>query len=118
MVTPYTIDIPDERLAAIMAKIEAYDWSQLPDAGGLASGSMTRSRLVTYWQDSYDWRKVERRLNQLPNFMTDLEGERIHFIHVQGSGSKPPLLLLHGWPGSFLEADLRAFITTVSGERP
>ena len=73
MVTPYTIDIPDERLAAIMEKIEAYDWSQLPDAGGLASGSMTRSRLVTYWQDSYDWRKVERRLNQLPNFMTDLD---------------------------------------------
>jgi len=75
MVTPYTIDIPDERLAAIMAKIEAYDWSQLPDAGGWRSGVGINDlkRLVTYWQDSYDWRKVERRLNQLPNFMTDLD---------------------------------------------
>lgn len=105
MVSPYTIDIPDERLAAIMAKVRLYDWSQLPDAGGWRSGVGIDDlkRLVTYWQDSYDWRKVERRLNQLPNFMTDLEGERIHFIHVQGNGAKPPLLLLHGWPGSFLE---------------
>ena len=105
MVSPYTIDIPDERLAAIMAKVRSYDWSQLPDAGGWRSGVGIDDlkRFVTYWQDSYDWRKVERRLNQLPNFMTDLEGERIHFIHVQGNGSKPPLLLLHGWPGSFLE---------------
>jgi pimeloyl-ACP methyl ester carboxylesterase len=90
---------------AITAKVRSYDWSQLPDVGGWRSGVGIDDlkRLVTYWQDSYDWRKVERRLNQLPNFMTDLEGERIHFIHVQGNGSKPPLLLLHGWPGSFLE---------------
>jgi pimeloyl-ACP methyl ester carboxylesterase len=60
-------------------------------------------RLVAYWRDSYDWREVERRLNQLPNFTTDVEGERIHFVHLRGDGSKPPVLLLHGWPGSFLE---------------
>ena len=105
MVSPYTIDIPDERLAAIMAKVEAYDWSQLPDAGGWTSGVGIDDlkRLVTYWRSTYDWRAVERRLNQLPNFMADVEGERIHFIHVRGDGSKPPLLLLHGWPGSYLE---------------
>ena len=105
MVSPYTIDIPDERLAAIMAKVEAYDWSQLPDAGGWTAGVGIDDlkRLVSYWRSSYDWRAVERRLNQLPNFMADVEGERIHFVHVRGDGSKPPLLLLHGWPGSYLE---------------
>jgi pimeloyl-ACP methyl ester carboxylesterase len=105
MVSPYTIDIPDERLAAIMAKVEAYDWSRLPDAGGWRSGVGIDDlkRLVAYWRDTYDWRKVERRLNQLPNFTTDVEGERVHFVHVQSNGSKPPVLLLHGWLGSFLE---------------
>jgi len=105
MIAPFTINIPDERLIAIKAKVEAYDWSQLPDAGGWRSGVGIKDlkRLVAYWRDSYDWREVERRLNQLPNFTTDVEGERIHFVHFRGDGSKPPVLLLHGWPGSFLE---------------
>ena len=105
MIAPFTINIPDERLVAIKAKVEAYDWSQLPDAGGWRSGVGIKDlkRLVAYWRDSYDWREVERRLNQLPNFTTDVEGERIHFVHFRGDGSKPPVLLLHGWPGSFLE---------------
>ena len=105
MVLPYTIDISDDRLAAIKAKVEAYDWSQLPDGGGWTSGVGVNDlkRLVAYWRDAYDWRKVEHRLNQLPNFATEVEGERIHFVHVRGHGSKSPLLLLHGWPGSFLE---------------
>jgi pimeloyl-ACP methyl ester carboxylesterase len=105
MILPYTIDISDDRLAAIKAKVEAYDWSQLPDAGGWTSGVGVNDlkRLVAYWRDVYDWRKVEHRLNELPNFTTDVEGERLHFVHVRGDGSKPPLLLLHGWPGSYLE---------------
>jgi microsomal epoxide hydrolase len=105
MISLYKIEISDERLAAIKAKVEAFDWSQLPDAGGWKSGVGIDDlkRLVAYWRDTYDWRKAEQRLNQLPNFITDVEGERIHFIHVRGNGSKPPVLLLHGWPGSFLE---------------
>jgi hypothetical protein len=67
MIDPFTINIPDERLAVIKAKVEAYDWSQLPDAGGWRSGVGIKDlkRLVAYWRDSYDWREVERRLNQL-----------------------------------------------------
>ena len=110
MVSPYTIDIPDERLATIRAKVDAYDWSQLPDAGGWRSGVGIDDlkRLVAYWQDRYDWRAVERRLNQLPNFLADIDGVPLHFVHVKGDrvkgdGSRPPVLLLHGWPGSFLE---------------
>ena len=105
MISPYTIDISDERLATIRAKVKAYDWSQLPDAGGWTAGVGLDDlkRLVAYWRDVYDWREVEYRLNQLPNFTTDVEDERLHFVHVRGDGSKPPLLLLHGWPGSYLE---------------
>ena len=110
MVSPYTIDIADERLATIRAKVDAYDWSQLPDAGGWRSGVGIDDlkRLVAYWRDRYDWRAVERRLNQLPNFLADIDGVPLHFVHVKGDrvkgdGARPPVLLLHGWPGSFLE---------------
>ena len=105
MINPYTIDIPDERLTAIRIRIETYNWSQLPDTGGWRSGVGVDDlrRLVDYWRDRYDWRQVERRLNELPHFTADVEGERLHFVHMRGDGSKPPLLLLHGWPGSFLE---------------
>jgi pimeloyl-ACP methyl ester carboxylesterase len=105
MVSPYRIDISDERLDTIRAKVEAYDWSQLADAGGWTAGVGVDDlkRLVAYWLEAYDWRTVEHRLNQLPNFTADVEGERLHFVHVQGDGSKPPILLLHGWPGSYLE---------------
>lgn len=105
MARPFTIHIPDERLAEIRRKVEAYDLDQLPDAGGWKSGigKADLRRLIDYWLDRFDWRDAERRLNRLPHFTTQIEGQRLHFIHVAGDGAKPPLLLLHGWPGSFLE---------------
>lgn len=76
MVVPCTIDISDERLATIGAKVAACDWSQLPDAEGWTSGVGVDDlkRLVAYWREAYDWRRIERRLDQLPNFATDVEG--------------------------------------------
>jgi pimeloyl-ACP methyl ester carboxylesterase len=105
MVSPFTIHIPDERLATLAAKVAAYDWDQLPDTGGWQSGVgiADLKRLVSYWTDRYDWRTVERSLNTLPHFITEIEGQGIHFVHARGDGTRPPLLLLHGWPGSFLE---------------
>lgn len=105
MITPYTIDIPDARLAALKARVADYDWTQLPDVGGWSAGVGTADlkRLVSYWLYTYDWRTVEQRLNQLPNFIAEVEGEHLHFLHLRGDGSKPPILLLHGWPGSYLE---------------
>ena len=92
MISPYTINIPDEQLATIRTKVEAYDWSQLPDAGGWSAGVGVDDlkRLAAYWLDSYDWRAVERRLNALPNFTADVEGEHLHFVHVKGDGSSRP----------------------------
>jgi len=105
MMESYRIHVPDARLAVIRQKVAAYDWDQLPDAGGWEAGvgKADLKRLADYWLDRFDWRAVERRLNDLPHFITRIEGERIHFIHARGDGSKPPLLLLHGWPGSFIE---------------
>lgn len=105
MPTPFTIAVPDERLAIIRAKVEAFDWDIVPDAGGWCSGVGLADlrRLVDHWLERYDWRAQERRLNALPQFTADILGERLHFIHARGDGSRPPLLLLHGWPGSFLE---------------
>jgi len=105
MTDRYTIAVPDARLATIERKVAAYDWDELPDAGGWQAGvgKADLKRLIDYWLDSFDWGAIERRLNGLSHFVTDVEGERLHFIHMRGDGSKPPLLLLHGWPGSFLE---------------
>jgi microsomal epoxide hydrolase len=101
----YEIFVPDARLEVIREKVCGYDWSRLLDAGGWEAGvgKDDLRQLVDYWLERFDWRAIERRLNALPHFITDVEGEHIHYVHVQGDGSRPPLLLLHGWPGSFIE---------------
>ncbi|MDR6944831.1 epoxide hydrolase family protein [Mucilaginibacter pocheonensis] len=116
-ISPFKIDISDERLTTIMAKVSAYDWSQLPDAGGWASGVgiADLKRLVEYWQNQFNWREVELCLNHLPHYTVDIEGERLHFIHFKGNGTKPPLLLIHGWPGSFLEFEAIASLLAADG---
>lgn len=105
MAKPFTIAVPDERLAAIGAKVASFDWGALPDAGGWQSGVglADLKRLVDYWRTRFDWRSQERRLNALPQFTTEIFGQQLHFIYARGDGSRPPLLLLHGWPGSFIE---------------
>lgn len=105
MPKPFAIHVPDSRLAEIRRKVEAYDWDQLPDPGGWKSGvgKADLRRLVSFWLDRFDWREVGRRLNQRPHFTTEIDGGRLHFIHVAGDGTKPPVPLLHGWPGSFIE---------------
>jgi pimeloyl-ACP methyl ester carboxylesterase len=101
----FTIAVPDERLALINAKVASFDWGALPDAGGWQSGVglADLKRLVDYWRTRFDWRAQESRLNALPHFTTEASGQKLHFIHARGDGSRAPLLLLHGWPGSFIE---------------
>src|SRR5260370_885690 len=61
-------------------------------------------QLVVYWRDAYDWRTQERLLNRFPQFQAIIDGFGLHFIHVKGKGPRPmPLLISHGWPGSFFE---------------
>lgn len=101
----FTIDIPGERLTIIRTSLERFDWSSFPDAGGWGSGVSIADlrRLVDHWLELYDWRATERRLNALPQFTGDILGQRLHYVHVRGNGSRAPLMLVHGWPGSFIE---------------
>ena len=92
MAEPFFIAVPEDRLAAIHAKVEAFDWSIMPDAEDWRSGVglADLKRLVDYWLTRYDWRAQERRLNLLPQFTTEVQGQRLHFIHARGDGSRPP----------------------------
>ncbi len=105
MPEPFTIAVTDERLASVRSRLEAFDWTALADAGGWESGVGISDlrRLVDYWLHRYDWRAHEARLNRLPQFIAEIQGQRLHFIHVRGDGSRLPMMLIHGWPGSLLE---------------
>jgi pimeloyl-ACP methyl ester carboxylesterase len=105
MPEPFNIVVSDERLASIRARLEAFDWSAVPYADGweIGVGVADLRRLIDYWLHRYDWRAHEARLNRLPHFMADVQGQRLHFIHARGDGSRLPLMLIHGWPGSFIE---------------
>jgi pimeloyl-ACP methyl ester carboxylesterase len=64
----------------------------------------TTRKLARYWATEYDWRKVETRLNAVPNFITEIDGLDIHFIHVRSKHENAlPVLISHGWPGSIVE---------------
>jgi microsomal epoxide hydrolase len=105
--TPFTINIPDAKLAAIRARVEAYRGFPAPaNEQGFAYGMSTpvMQDIQRYWLDSYDWRAAEAELNRWPQFTADVDGQTIHFVHLVGEAKgKRPLLITHGWPGSVYE---------------
>lgn len=106
--TPFTIAVDDAVLAEIRERVRRYPWDDLPDAGGWSCGTdIGYLRYMTqYWLEQYDWRAEEAKLNRLPHFQAEVMGLKLHFIHLRGAGPKPmPLLISHGWPGSFHEFD-------------
>ena len=104
---PFTIHVPDEKLAAIRARVAAYPWFPAPaNEQGFAYGMSTpvMQELQRYWLEQYDWRKAEAELNRHPQFTAEVGGQTIHFVHVVGEAKgKRPLLITHGWPGSIYE---------------
>jgi len=109
---PFTISIPELRVSAIRDRVAAFDWDDFPDAGGWSAGmdKATMRRIAAYWCDAFDWRSQEVRLNALPQFTAVGDGLEVHFVHIRASGNAQhvPLLLLHGWPGSFIEFEAAA----------
>jgi pimeloyl-ACP methyl ester carboxylesterase len=105
--TPFKINVPDEKLAAIRARVEGYRWFPAPaNEQGFAYGMSTpvMQDFQRYWLDSYDWRKAEAELNRWPQFTAEVDGQQVHFVHVVGEAKgKRPLLITHGWPGSVYE---------------
>jgi pimeloyl-ACP methyl ester carboxylesterase len=104
---PFKIDVPDEKLAAIRARVEAYKWFPAPaNEQGFAYGMSTpvMQDIQGHWLDTYDWRKAEAELNRYPQFIANVDGVDIHFVHVVGEAQgKRPLIITHGWPGSVYE---------------
>jgi pimeloyl-ACP methyl ester carboxylesterase len=104
--SPFSIRIADSVLDDIRERVRRYPWGDLADAGGWGCGTevATLRALAEYWLYTYDWRAEEATLNRLPHFRAEAAGLTLHYIHVKGSGPRPlPILLSHGWPGSFLE---------------
>jgi pimeloyl-ACP methyl ester carboxylesterase len=100
----FAIDIPQAILDDLQSRLARTRWPDEAENAGWAYGTNLGylKELVDYWQHSYDWHAQEARLNQLAHFHADIDGSRIHFIHVRGKGPSPtPLLLIHGWPDSF-----------------
>ncbi len=105
-ITPFTIAISDDRLADLDRRLGATLFpGDVPGAGWRAGPTTAFVRgMVERLRHGYDWRAAERAINAHPQFLTEIDGQTIHFLHVRsGTASATPLLLLHGWPGSFVE---------------
>jgi pimeloyl-ACP methyl ester carboxylesterase len=105
-IRPFTVDIPEKQLDDLRRRIEAIRLpsKELVDDRSQGVQLATIQELATYWGTEYDWRKVEARLNALPQFTTEIDGVDIHFIHVKSEHENAlPLIITHGWPGSVIE---------------
>lgn len=102
---PFEIHIADAALDDVRARLKATRWLTEDGYGENAGASLVfASELATYWFGCFDWRALEARINAQPNFITEIDGLRIHTIHRRSSRPDAvPLLLIHGWPSSFLE---------------
>ena len=105
-VRPFRIDVPEEDLADLRRRVLAARWPDRETVMDQSQGvQLAKLReLVRYWGTAYDWRKIEARLNALPQFVTTIDGLDIHFIHVRSRHPNAlPLIITHGWPGSIME---------------
>jgi len=101
-IRPFRIDIPEEELADLRQRVLATRWPERETVTDQSQGVQlaTMQELARYWAADYDWCKCEGKLNALPNFITEIDGLDIHFIHVRSRHEDAlPLIITHGWPG-------------------
>jgi pimeloyl-ACP methyl ester carboxylesterase len=102
----FTINVSDALLADLKRRLDATRWpDELENVGWELGSSLSYLRsLAEYWRSGYDWRKQEAHLNRLPQFRVGIDGFHVHCVHVRSKYPKPlPLIISHGWPGSFVE---------------
>src|SRR5580704_1542108 len=105
-IRPFRIEVPQEALVDLRRRLAA---TRLPEVETVTDASQgvqlaTIQKVVRYWQTEHDWRKIEARINALPQFMTEIDCLDIHFIHVRSKHEGAlPLIVTHGWPGSIIE---------------
>src|SRR5687768_7989358 len=105
-IRPFRVNIPQAALEDMRRRIVATQWPEKETVTDSSQGVplAAMQKLARYWATDYDWRKVEAKLNALPQFITEIDGLDIHFIHVRSRHEDAlPLIANHGWPGSVVE---------------
>lgn len=105
-ITPFTVSVPQSEIDALKDRLARTRLPEPASVEGWAQGVPLEAtnRLITYWRDTYDWRRFEAKINAFPQFRTRIDGLGVHFIHVRSRHPGAlPLLLTHGWPGSVVE---------------
>ena len=105
-IRPFRVNVPEEQLVDLRRRIAATRWPDRETVADRSQGVQLAKfqEVVRYWGTDYDWRKAEARLNALPQFMTEIDGLDIHFIHVRSKHPNAlPVIITHGWPGSVIE---------------
>jgi hypothetical protein len=105
-IRPFRVHVSDEKLTDLRRRLRMTEWPEKEPVADASQGVQlaTMQALARYWVTGYDWRKVEARINALPNFTTNIDGLDIHFIHVRSKEKNAmPLIITHGWPGSIIE---------------
>ena len=105
-IRPFHVDVPEKALDDLRRRIEATQWPEKETVADDSQGVPleTMQKLARYWATDYDWRRCEAELNALPQFITEIDGLDIHFIHVRSQHDDAlPLVVNHGWPGSVVE---------------
>jgi pimeloyl-ACP methyl ester carboxylesterase len=106
LIRPFTIETPEQDLNELRRRISATRWPEKEPVADHSQGVQlaTIQELARYWVSDYDWRQCESKLNDLPQFMTEIDELDIHFIHVRSPHERAlPLIITHGWPGSVIE---------------
>ncbi|MGH9082050.1 MAG: epoxide hydrolase N-terminal domain-containing protein, partial [Acidimicrobiales bacterium] len=105
-ITPFMIDIPDADLDELRARLLATRWPAVRANAAWTDGvadEWVRS-FTAHWTDAYDWRDEEARLNTFPQYLTTIDGQQIHFVHVRSRvPGALPLIMTHGWPSTFAD---------------
>src|SRR6516164_2869210 len=105
-IRPFRVDMSSDAIGDLQRRIAATRWPSKELVADRSQGVQlaTMQALARYWAADYDWRRCEARLNELPQFKTEIDGEDVHFIHVTSSHEDAlPLIMTHGWPGSVIE---------------
>jgi pimeloyl-ACP methyl ester carboxylesterase len=105
-IRPFRVNVPEEQLVDLRRRIAATRWPDRETVADRSQGVQLAKfqEVVRYWGTDYDWRKAEAKLNALPQFMTEIDGLDIHFIHVRSKHPNAlPVIITHGWPGSVIE---------------
>ena len=105
-IRPFHFEAPQAELVDLRNRITSTKWPEREQVTDASQGVQlaTMQKLTQYWVDSHDWRKCEAKINALPNFITEIDGLDIHFIHVRSKHDNAlPMIVTHGWPGSVIE---------------